>query len=198
MAYSGGLTREQFMFSEMRITARLKQSGLSDKEILDKVYQENLFQYPTEKEIKSKCKACLKRIKAIEGMPTIMNALADGTVAEAKQATLIAMMCQSQLLAEFMVTVIGTKYRTLDMTITKKDMNMFFQHLQQTDEDVASWSDNTIYKLKVVFRTCLRETGYIQGVGSEELLPVYLPEEFIQDMKDAGLSSWLPAFNVLD
>ena len=198
MAYSGGLTREQFMFSEMRITARLKQSGLSDKEILDKVYQENLFQYPTEKEIKSKCKACLKRIKAIEGMPIIMNALADGTVAEAKQATLIAMMCQSQLLAEFMVTVIGTKYRTLDMTITKKDMNMFFQYLQQTDEDVASWSDNTIYKLKVVFRTCLRETGYIQGVGSEELLPVYLPEEFIQDMKDAGLSSWLPAFNVLD
>ena len=198
MAYSGGLTREQFMFSEMRITARLKQSGLSDKEILDKVYQENLFQYPTEKEIKSKCKACLKRIKAIEGMTTIMNALADGTVAEAKQATLIAMMCQSQLLAEFMVTVIGTKYRTLDMTITKKDMNMFFQYLQQTDEDVASWSDNTIYKLKVVFRTCLRETGYIQGVGSEELLPVYLPEEFIQDMKDAGLSSWLPAFNVLD
>lgn len=198
MAYNGSLTREQFMFSEMRITARLKLEGMSDQEILEKVYRENLFQYPTEKELKSKCRACLKRLKAIENMPAVMDALANGTVAEAKQATLIAMMCQSQLLAEFMVTVIGTKYKTLDMTITKKDMNVFFQHLQQTDEDVASWSDNTIYKIKVVFRTCLRETGYIQGTNSEELLPVYLSEEFIQDLKDAGLIAWLPAFNVLD
>ena len=50
MAYSGGLTREQFMFSEMRITARLKQSGLSEKEILEKVYQENLYQYQWDRE----------------------------------------------------------------------------------------------------------------------------------------------------
>ena len=66
------------------------------------------------------------------------------------------------------------------------------------DEIVGSWSEQTINKLKVVFRTCLREAGYIQGIGSEVLLPVYLPEEFIQDLKDAGLSLWLPAFNVLD
>lgn len=198
MTYNGGLTREQYMFSEMRITARLKQNGLSEQEIMERVCQENLYQYPTEKEIKRKCKACLKRLKAIENMPAIMEALANGTVGEAKQATLIAMMCQSQLLAEFMVTVIGEKYRTLDLTITKKDMNVFFQHLQQADEDVSTWSESTIRKLQIVFRTCLRETGYIQGVGNDELLPVYLPEEFIQDMKDAGLSAWLPAFNVLD
>ena len=62
MKYSGGLTREQFMFNEMRITARLLAEGLSDQEVLEKVYDENLFQYPTEKEVKSKCKACLKRL----------------------------------------------------------------------------------------------------------------------------------------
>ena len=54
MKYSGGLTREQFMFNEMRITARLMTEGLSDQEILERVYNGNLFQYPTEKEIKSK------------------------------------------------------------------------------------------------------------------------------------------------
>ena len=198
MAYSGGLTREQFMFAEMRITARLKQSGLSEQEILEKVYQENLYQYPTEKEIRSKCKACLKRLKTIEDMPSVMEALVSGTVGEAKQAAMIAMMCQSQLLAEFMVTVVGMKYRTLDLTLTKKDLNVFFQNLQQSDEAVGSWSEQTINKLKVVFRTCLREAGYIQGIGSEVLLPVYLPEEFIQDLKNAGLCLWLPAFNVLD
>lgn len=198
MKYNASLTREQYMFAEMRITARLKQIGLSDQEILEKVYQENLYQYPTEKEIRRKCKACLRRMQVINDMPAVKEALVDGTIGEAKQATLIAMMRQSQLLAEFMITVIGTKYRTLDLTLTKKDLNIFFQNLQQADENVGTWSEKTIDKLKVVFRTCLREAGYIQGIGSEQLNPVYLSDEFIYDLKNAGLSLWLPAFNVLD
>ena len=55
MLYSDVLTREQFMFQEMRIAARLKFEGLDDQDIIAKVYEGNLFQYPTEREIKSKC-----------------------------------------------------------------------------------------------------------------------------------------------
>ena len=199
MKYSGGLTREQFMFNEMRITARLTAEGLSDQEVLERVYNENLFQYPTEKEIKSKCKACLKRLAYLKEMPELMEALTSGTVSEAKQAALIAMMLQSRLLTEFMITVIGEKYRSLDMTITKKDMNVFFSNLAQQDEDVASWSEKTIDRIKAVIRNCLKETEYIPpDPGSETLLPVYMSEELAQVLKDAGLSSWLPAFNVID
>ena len=42
---SGQITREQFLFYEMRTTAKLLSSGLSDKEIIEKIIQENLFQY---------------------------------------------------------------------------------------------------------------------------------------------------------
>ena len=45
--YNGSLTREQFMFREMRIVARLYKNGLSNAEITDTVYRDNLFQYPT-------------------------------------------------------------------------------------------------------------------------------------------------------
>ena len=41
------LTREQFLFSEMRITARLMIKGLPDKEILQEIEEDNLYQYPT-------------------------------------------------------------------------------------------------------------------------------------------------------
>lgn len=199
MKYNGGLTREQFMFNEMRITARLLSEGLSDQEVLERVYNENLFQYPTEKEIKSKCKACLKRLAYLKEIPELMEALTSGTISEAKQAALIAMMLQSRLLAEFMITVIGEKYRSLDMTMTKKDMNVFFSNLAQQDEGVAGWSEKTVNKIKVVIRNCLRETEYIPPEpGSETLLPVYMSEELVQVLKDAGLSSWLPAFNVID
>lgn len=197
MQYSGALTREQFMFQEMRITARLKLEGLIDQDIIAKVYEDNLFQYPTEREIKSKCRACLKRLDCIADMPYVLNALANGTISEAKQAALVALMCQSLLMQDFMVTVIGDKYRRLDMTLTRRDMNLFFERLAEQSEDVATWSEQTIKKLKVVIRACLRETEYIQGT-EETLYPVLISEEFAAALKEAGYRHFLPAFNVFD
>lgn len=197
MHYNGSLTREQFMFQEMRISARLRLEGLIDKDIIAKVYEGNLFQYPTEREIKSKCRACLKRLDCITDMPFILDVLANGTIGEAKQAALVALMCQSLLMQDFMVTVIGDKYRRLDMTLTRRDMNIFFERLAEQNEDVASWSEQTIKKLKVVIRACLRETEYIQGT-EETLYPVLLGDEFAAAIKEAGYRHFLPAFNVFD
>ena len=44
--YTGVITREQFLFYEMRTTARLAEEGLTDTEIADRICNENLFQYP--------------------------------------------------------------------------------------------------------------------------------------------------------
>jgi hypothetical protein len=197
MEYSGALTREQFMFQEMRITSRLKLEGMDDQSILERVYDDNLFQYPTEREIKSKCRACLKRLASINDMPYVLDALANGTLGEAKQAALVALMCQSMLMQDFMVTVIGEKFRRLDMTLTRRDMNLFFERLAEQSEVVASWSDQTIKKLKVVIRSCLREAEYIHGT-EENLYPVLLGEEFVAALKEAGYRRFLPAFNVFD
>ena len=198
MQFSGSLTREQFMFHEMRITARLILSGLNESQILARAVEDNLFQYPTEREIKSKCRACIKRLVCISDMPVIAEALANGTIFEAKQAALIAMMCQSRLLAEFMITVIGEKYKKLDMTLTRKDMNLFFQRLAEEDETVASWTDATVSKIKSVIRNCLKETEFITSTQSEVLLPVTLSESFAEALTIAGHRDFLPAFNCLD
>ena len=49
--YSGGLTREQFLFYEMRSTAQLKAEGLSDKETIERIFALN---------IQEKCKVCFQ------------------------------------------------------------------------------------------------------------------------------------------
>ena len=197
MNYNGALTREQFMFQEMRIIARLRIKGFSDQEILDRVFQENLFQYPTEREIKSKCRACLKRLDSMADIPFAIEALANSAIGEAKQAALVAFMCQSLLMQDFMINVIGEKYRRLDMTLTRRDMNLFFDRLAEQDDNVASWSDQTIEKLKAVIRACLRETEYIQGTN-ETLHPVLLCDDFANALKNAGRRNFLPAFNMFD
>ena len=196
--YSGALTREQFMFREMRIVARLKRQGLSDAEIENEVFCENLFQYPTERELRSKCRAALKRVNCIAHSPELVEILAEGPLVEAKQAALVAMMAQSRLLAEFMIEVVGEKYRLLDGTLTVKDVNLFFLRLRESDEDVAGWSDSTVKRIKSVLMNVLRENGYLEKTGSETLYPVAISGAFEQALRDAGLQRFLAAFDSIN
>ena len=50
----GGLTREQFLYHETKTVAKLMaDESLSDEEIVNRVVEENLFQFPTERMIKN-------------------------------------------------------------------------------------------------------------------------------------------------
>ena len=49
--YIASLTREPFLFYEMRSTAKLMAEGNSDDAIVKEIVEQNLFQYPTEKSI---------------------------------------------------------------------------------------------------------------------------------------------------
>ena len=112
---SGQLTREQFYFYEMRTTARLICSGLTDEQVAEQIISGNLFQYPTERTIKAAVSACIKRMHALDD-ERLMNAIAEMDSHTAKQICLYAMMRQYRLVWDFMVTVIGEKYRLLDMS----------------------------------------------------------------------------------
>lgn len=196
--YDGALTREQFMFLEMRKVAQMTIQGMTEEEILSRVYDDNLFQYLTQREIKSKCRACLKRVAQIKGMPRMMEALAEGLAADGRLAALIALMLQNRLVAEFMVGVVGEKYRTLDYSLTRMDMNLFLMRLAEQDENVAGWSEQTVKRIRGVLHRCLTETGYLDDMRTEKLNPVLLPMEMENELRENGLRAFLPAFNILD
>ena len=54
--YKASITREQFMFYEMRTTAKLMKTGIDDAQIIESIIADNLFQYPTEKSLKKNIK----------------------------------------------------------------------------------------------------------------------------------------------
>lgn len=85
--YNGGLTREQFLFYEMRTTAKLLNDGYSEPEAVEKIINENLFQYPTEKEIKKLARACVSRLKSMQD-DTLITAIATQPSEVAKQICL--------------------------------------------------------------------------------------------------------------
>ena len=192
--YIASLTREPFLFYEMRTTAKLLTSGLSDEETVVQITADNLFQYPTEKSIARMAKACIKRLQAMEDADLI-HAIATQPTEIAKQICLYAMMKQSRLVWEFMLTVIGEKYRLRDSSFGRIDLNTYFIRLQEQDDTVASWSEGTVTKLKQVLAKILVETEYLDDVRADHLNPVYLHPILENAIRSHGDLAVLPAFN---
>ena len=192
--YIASLTREPFLFYEMRTTAKLLTSGLSDEEAVAQITADNLFQYPTEKSIARMAKACIKRLQAMEDADLI-HVIATQPTEIAKQICLYAMMKQSRLVWEFMLTVIGEKYRLRDSSFGRIDLNTYFIRLQEQDDTVASWSEGTITKLKQVLAKILVETEYLDDVRADHLNPVYLHPILENAIRSHGDLAVLPAFN---
>lgn len=67
--YIASLTREPFLFYEMRSTAKLMAEGNSDDTIVKEIVEQNLFQYPMEKSITRMAKACIKRLHVLVMYP---------------------------------------------------------------------------------------------------------------------------------
>lgn len=192
--YIASLTREPFLFYEMRTTAKLLTSGLSDEDAVAQITADNLFQYPTEKSIARMAKACVKRLQVMKDADLI-HAIATQPTEIAKQICLYAMMKQSRLVWEFMLTVIGEKYRLKDNSFGRIDLNTYFIRLQEQDDTVASWSEGTITKLKQVLAKILVETEYLDDVRANHLNPVYLHPILENAIRSHGDLAVLPAFN---
>ena len=191
---SGQITREQFLFYEMRTTAKLMEEGREEKEIIKKIVEENLFQYPTEKSIRQMARTCIARLKSLED-ESLVTAIASQPADIAKQICMYAMMKHYRLVWDFMITVIGEKYRSSDMTFGKIDLNSYFLRLQEQDDLVATWSDSTINKLKQVITKILVENEYIDSNRATKLNPVWLQPVLENAIRANGDEIALPAFN---
>ena len=194
---SGNLTREQFYFYEMRTTARLMCSGLTDEQITEQIIADNLFQYPTERTIKQAISACIRRLHALND-EQLVRAVAEMDSTTAKQVCLYAMMRQYQLVWDFMITVIGEKYRLQEYDFTRRDINVFFMRLQEQDDTVAEWSDNTVKKIGSVLSRVLIDTEYIYNAKATRLNPVLICSTLENAIRSNGDLKALAAFNCME
>lgn len=192
---SGALTREQFLFHETRIVAKLLvDDGLSDEEAIEAVVNDNLFQFPTERMIKNIATVCVKRLRIIDD-DRLIEIIAHQPVDVAKQACMYAMMKQYRLVWDYMVRVIGAKFESQDMSYGQIDLNVFFMQLQEQDDAVASWTDATIKKLKQVLNKILIENEYIDGPRADHINPVWLNYPVEDLIRANGDERALSAFN---
>lgn len=195
--YIASLTREPFLFYEMRTAARLLHEGATDEQAVEQIVKDNLFQYPTEKSIKRMAQACIRRLRNLDD-DSVIAAIADQPQDVAKQLCLYAMMKQHRLVYDFMLTVIGEKYRQQDVAFGRMDLNVFFLRLQEQDDGVAAWSDTTITKLKQILVRILVDTEYLDDIRADHINPVLISSVLENAIRSNGDEAMLPAFNCFE
>lgn len=191
---SAQITREQFLFYEMRTTAKLMREGLNDEEIINQIVEDNLFQYPTEKSIRQMAKVCVNRLKAM-GDEDLIEAVASQSSETAKQVCMYAMMKQYRLVWDFMITVIGEKYRMQNFSFSQMDVNVFFMQLQEQDDYVAGWSETTVKKIRQILIRVLAENEYLDNIKSDHINPVWLNPVLENAIRSNNDDRALTAFN---
>ena len=125
----------------------------------------------------------------------MISAIASQPTDVAKQICLYALMKQSRLVWEFMLTVIGEKYRLRDSSFGKIDLNSFLRRLQAQNHAVAGWSDTTTTKQKLIITRVLVETEYLDDIRADHLNPVWLNPILENAIRSNNDDVILPAFN---
>jgi hypothetical protein len=174
--YNASLTGEPFLFYETRQVARLKLNGLNDKEIMEEVINNNLFQYATEKSIPKRVRAASKRVRVLD--ENMLEYLLEKSSETAKIINLYAIMKSNRLVMD------------------KKDMNEFFLEKREQSEEVARWQDNTIKKLKQVLLRMLTEAGILDDRDGCTLHRPVLDPEVIRYIEAAGELNLLKAMGI--
>lgn len=195
--YLASITREQFLFHEVRTTAKLLNEGNADTDVINKIVDDNLFQYPTEKSVRRMAKACIRRLKSMND-EALISAIATQPTETSRQICLYAFMTDYKLVWDFMIKVVGEKYRTLDMHFTKVDINIFMNGLIEQNPIMAEWSSETVSKIKQVLLKTLVENEYLESIKAEELKPVWLNSILENSIRSSGQLEVLHAFNCFE
>ena len=191
---SAQITREQFLFYEMRITAKLMCEGLEENEIINRIVDVNLFQYPTEKSIRQMARVCVARLKSMKDVD-LVEAIVLQSSETAKQICMYAMMKQYRLVWDFMITIIGEKYRIQDFSFSQMDVNVFFMQLQEQDDYVAGWSEATLKKIRQILIRVLAENEYLDSIKADHINPVWLNPVLENAIRNNNDERALIAFN---
>lgn len=189
--YTSTFTGENFLYFETKIIVKLLLSGLSGKEIKEKVLSGNIFQYKTIKRAGRRITDIIKRLKSFDF--NFLEIFISSSNEEGRIINLFILYKNNLLLSDFMSEVIRGKYEIQQYILTDPEVKGFFNKKAQSDENVRNWNEYTIYKLSQVLRKILIEAGILKKNQNYELLIPYISESlkslFLQRKESSFLES---------
>jgi hypothetical protein len=186
--YTSTFTGENFLYFETKTIVKLMLSGLSEKEIKEKILSDNLFQYKTIKRSGMRAAIILNRLKNFDS--DFLDVFISSSNEEGRIINLFILYENNRILSDFMNEVIRDKYETQQYNLTDPEIKVFFNKKAQTDENVRDWKEYTIYKLSQVLRKILIEAGILKKNHNYTLMIPYISE----DLKNFFIKISTPTF----
>ncbi|EPZ44469.1 DUF1819 family protein [Alicyclobacillus acidoterrestris] len=189
--YSCTLTGASFLFFELKQVVLLKEQGLQDSEIREKVRAENLFGYKVKSSIKRSLPSVLRRINALDD--TLRQMVIEKSLETGKIINLYAIMKTDRLFFEFMNEVVRDKFERNDYHLDRKDVNVFITAKAEQDETVALWTEKTVDRLKQAYVKVLFDAGIVRDRKTGELNRILMDEELKRHLVHIGDIAYVKA-----
>lgn len=161
MVYSAGMVSQVFAFVETKQTAELMAAGMSKEEIKEKVQSENLYRLKNETRLRKTFNYVYNRLDSLPDGAIELLVKVDNE--NAKLLTLIGIMNTDKLFFEFVYEVYRGRIILGERTIEDREVNGFFDDKQTQSEEVASWSESAVKKLKQCYIKNLSDAGLLES-----------------------------------
>ncbi|MCB2290856.1 DUF1819 family protein [Clostridium sp. CS001] len=191
LEYTSTLTSASFSYYELKQVLKLKVEGLSDKEIKDKVNEENIFQYKSKSSSNKIMSAIIVRVKVLDEY--LIKTIISEPMEIGKIVNLYIIMKTNRLFFEFMNEVIRERLEFNNDILEKKDINIFFIAKAEQSETVAQWSEVTNRKLKQVILKILTEVGILENIKTGKLSRLIIPPELKDYLINIGDRGYIEA-----
>lgn len=189
-------TADQFLFFELKQVLKLKKQGLDDKEIREKIKLENLFQYTSSSSVVRVLPIIIKRANLLDDK--LIDMILEEDSETGKIINLYVMMKNNRLFFEFMDEVIREKYKYGQLYIEKKDINEFFDRKIEQSEEIASWSESSIKKMKQVTMKALYECGMVENIKTGDMRRINISKSLKEHLIDICNKEYLIAMGQID
>src|SRR5690625_838642 len=191
LIYSSSLDGASFLLFEVKQVLALKAKSYRNKEIRKKVIEEKLFQYLKPGRINRALPSVMRRADVFD--EALCHLLLHSNVEDSKVMNLYAIIKTDLLFFEFMNEVVRVKIEHNNLLLEKKDINVFFTDKAEQSERVASWSEINTEKLKRAYMQVLYESGLLRTRRGQELMPLFIEDEFKRHLIDIGDRKYLLA-----
>ena len=164
--YSAGLISQSFWFLEFKRIVKLKSEGKTEDEIKALCLEQNLFGAAKEYRAKRMFGYIMTRVKTLD--ETMIDLFCTSDLETQKLINLVAILRCDRLFFEFVYEVYREKVSLGVPVIEDADVNIFFNGKEAQDDDIASWTDATMKKLKNCYLNFMTDANLLTVINKEK------------------------------
>ena len=179
--YSAGAVKHAFWFMEFRKVVSLRLEGKTWEEIKQLNENENIFGAPTKLRATQIFNIVSARVKSLDdSFYPIFDAC---DLASQKLFALVAAMTNDVLFGDLVYELVREKMIIGSNELADSDLRIFFKDKQQQNNNVAKWTEATIKKLMVTYKSMLFEAGVTNK--AKDIREIYKP------LPDPAMEGWM-------